>query len=551
MSHSSADHAEHGEHNYLNHGKGLWSWLTTVDHKRIGLMYLFSVLTFFFLGGIFALMIRMELFHWGAPGHVYHLVDANRYNRLFTYHGAIMVFLVVIPAIPAAIGNFVLPMMLGAKDVAFPKLNLASYYIFMTGAIFAMSALFLNGADTGWTFYTPYSIRTNSTVIMVLTGAFIAGFSSILTALNFIVTIHKLRAPGLSWSRLPLFIWASYATSIIQILATPVLAITLALLCMERLLHVGIFDPALGGDPVLFQHFFWFYSHPAVYIMILPAFGVISEVIPVFSRKPIFGYKAIAYSSFGIALIAFLVWGHHMFVSGESELANFVFSLLTVFVAVPTGIKVFSWVLTMYRGSIHFNAPMLYALGFLEIFTIGGLTGVFLATLAIDVHLTDTYFVIAHFHYVMVGGTLMGLMAGIHYWFPKMFGRMYSEASARIGFILVVLGFNVTFFPQFILGAEGMPRRYWDYLPEFTMLNRISTVGSWLIGLGFLWSAVYLGRALKSGVRAPSNPWQALTLEWQTPSPPPHDNFPVTPIVNNWPYEYRPEGGVVPLQSKA
>ncbi len=551
MSHSSADVAAHAEHNYLNHGKGIWSWMTTVDHKRIGLMYLFSVLTFFLLGGIFALMIRMELFHWGTAGHVNHLVDANHYNRLFTYHGAIMVFLVVIPAIPGALGNFILPMMLGAKDVAFPKLNLASYYIFIAGAIFAMAALFFNGADTGWTFYTPYSIRSNSTVILVLTGAFIAGFSSILTALNFIVTIHKLRAPGLSWSRLPLFVWASYATSIIQILATPVLAITLALLCMERLIGIGIFDPALGGDPVLFQHFFWFYSHPAVYIMILPAFGVISEVIPVFSRKPIFGYKAIAYSSFGIALIAFIVWGHHMFVSGQSELANFVFSLLTMFVAVPTGIKVFSWVLTMYRGSIHFNAPMLYALGFLEIFTIGGLTGVFLATLSIDVHLTDTYFVVAHFHYVMVGGTLMGLMAGIHYWFPKMFGKMYCEASARIGFLLVVLGFNVTFFPQFILGAQGMPRRYWDYLPEFTMLNRISTVGSWLIGLGFLWSAVYLGRALMSGVRAPSNPWQALTLEWQTPSPPPHDNFPITPIVNNWPYEYRPEGGVVPLQSKA
>jgi cytochrome c oxidase subunit 1 len=478
-------------------------------------------------------------------------VDANHYNRLFTYHGAIMVFLVVIPAIPGAIGNFVLPIMLGAKDVAFPKLNLASYYIFMAGAIFAMAALFFNGADTGWTFYTPYSIRTNTTVILVLTGAFIAGFSSILTALNFIVTIHKLRAPGLSWSRLPLFVWASYATSIIQILATPVLAITLALLIMERLLQIGIFDPALGGDPILFQHFFWFYSHPAVYIMILPAFGVISEVIPVFSRKPIFGYKAIAYSSFGIALIAFIVWGHHMFVSGQSELANFVFSLLTMFVAVPTGIKVFSWVLTMYRGSIHFNAPMLYALGFLEIFTIGGLTGVFLATLSVNVHLTDTYFVIAHFHYVMVGGTLMGFMAGLHYWFPKMFGKMYSEASARWGFLLVVLGFNVTFFPQFILGAQGMPRRYWDYLPEFTMLNRISTVGSWLIGAGFLWSAVYLGRAMMKGVKAPGNPWQALTLEWQTPSPPPHDNFPVTPIVNNWPYEYRPEGGVVPLQSRA
>ena len=529
--------------NYLTQTRGLKSWLLTVDHKRIGLMYLFSVLTFFLVGGIFALLIRIELMF---PGQT--IMDANQYNRTFTYHGAIMVFLVVIPAIPAALGNFVLPMMLGAKDVAFPKLNLASFYIYCLGAVFAVSALFLRGADTGWTFYTPYSIRTNTTVILVLFGAFIAGFSSILTGLNFIVSIHKLRAPGLSWSRLPLFLWALYATSIIQVLATPVLAITLLLLCAERIFHIGIFDPALGGDPVLFQHFFWFYSHPAVYIMALPAFGVISEVIPVFSRKPIFGYKAIAYSSFGIALISFIVWGHHMFVSGQSELANFVFSLLTVFVAVPTGIKVFSWVGTMYKGSVHFNAPMLYAMAFLELFTIGGLTGVFLATLPIDVHLTDTYFVIAHFHYVMVGGTLMGLMAGLHYWFPKMSGKMYSERAAQIAWFLIVAGFNVTFFPQFILGAQGMPRRYWDYLPEFTTLNQVSTVGSWFIALGFLYAAIYLLQAIFSGVKAPGNPWQALTLEWQSPSPPPTENFLETPVVTSWPYEYRPDGAVLPIQ---
>lgn len=529
--------------NYLNQTRGLKSWLTTLDHKRIGLMYLFAVLTFFLIGGIFALLIRIELMF---PGQT--IMDANQYNRTFTYHGAIMVFLVVIPAIPAALGNFVLPLMLGAKDVAFPRLNLASYYIYCLGATLAVLALFLRGADTGWTFYTPYSIRTNTTVIFVLFGAFVAGFSSILTGLNFIVSIHKLRAPGLSWSRLPLFLWALYATSIIQVLATPVLAITLLLLCAERLLKIGIFDPALGGDPILFQHFFWFYSHPAVYIMALPAFGVISEVIPVFSRKPIFGYKAVAYSSFGIALISFIVWGHHMFVSGQSELANFVFSLLTVFVAVPTGIKVFSWVGTMYKGSIHFNAPMLYAMAFLELFTIGGLTGVFLATLPIDVHMTDTYFVVAHFHYVMVGGTLMGLMAGLHYWFPKMFGKMYSEASARIAWFLIVVGFNVTFFPQFILGAQGMPRRYWDYLPEFTTLNQISTVGSWFIAAGFFYSAVYLIQAILSGAKAPANPWQALTLEWQTASPPPTENFLETPHVNNWPYEYRPEGAVLPIE---
>lgn len=545
MSNSGAGHTPghtqaHGD-NYLNHSKGIVSWLTTLDHKRIGVMYLFTVLFFFLLGGIFALGIRLELF---KSGH--QVLDANTYNQFFTYHGAIMVFLVIIPAIPAALGNFILPVLLGTKDVAFPRLNLASYYIFVAGAVFACASLFFRGADTGWTFYTPYSIRTNTTVILVLTGAFIAGFSSILTGLNFIVTTHKLRAPGLTWARLPLFCWAVYATSIIQVLATPVLAITLCLLMAERLMGIGIFDPKLGGDPILFQHFFWFYSHPAVYIMILPAMGIISEVIPVFSRKPIFGYKAIAYSSFGIALIAFIVWGHHMFVSGQSELANFVFSLLTMFVAIPTGVKVFSWVGTMYRGSIYFRAPMIYAIGFMQLFTIGGLTGVFLATLAIDVHLTNTYFVVAHFHYVMVGGTLMGLMSGIHYWFPKMTGRMYPEKSAMIASWIIIIGFNVTFFPQFILGAQGMPRRYWEYLPEFTYLNRMSTVGSWFIAVGFVYSAIYLWRAMLKGPKAPANPWNALTLEWQTASPPPHENFLVTPTVTSWPYDYLPENTTMP-----
>jgi len=458
------------------------------------------------------------------------------------------VFMVIIPAIPAALGNFVLPMMVGAKDVAFPRLNLASYYIYVLGAAIATSALFLGGADTGWTFYTPYSIRTSGPVILVIFGAFVMGFSSILTGLNFIVTIHKLRAPGLSWARLPLFIWASYATSVIQILATPVLAITLLLLIAERVLKIGIFDPKLGGDPVLFQHFFWFYSHPAVYIMILPPMGVISEVIPVFSRKPIFGYKAIAYSSFGIALIAFIVWGHHLFVSGQSELANFVFSLLTMLVAVPTGVKVFSWVGTMYKGSIRLNAPMIYALGFLQLFMIGGLTGVFLATLAIDVHLTDTYFVIAHFHYVMVGGALMGLLAGMHYWFPKMSGKMYFEKPARWAAYTIIAGFNITFFPQFIVGAQGMPRRYHDYLPEFATLNLISTIGSWFLAVGFFWVAINLWRSMKKGEKAGDNPWHALTLEWQSPSPPPHENFLTQPVVTSWPYEYQDDAGLAPIR---
>lgn len=528
-----ANTTAHGD-NYLNHEKGLWSWLTTIDHKRIGLMYLGTVLFYFLLGGIFALLIRTELF---TPGQT--IIDAATYNRFFTYHGAIMVFLVVIPAIPGSIGNFVLPMMVGAKDVAFPKLNLASYYVYLIGSIFAVVSLIQGGADTGWTFYTPYSIRTSSTVILVVFGAFIAGFASILTALNFIVTVHKLRAPGLTWTRLPLLCWALYATSIIQILATPVLAITLALLIFERVFKIGIFDPAIGGDAVLFQHFFWFYSHPAVYIMILPAMGVISEIIPVFSRKPIFGYKAIALSSFGIALVAFIVWGHHMFVTGQSELANFVFSLLTMFVAVPTGVKVFSWVGTMYKGSIRYNAPMMYAFGFIQLFTIGGLTGVFLATLAIDVHLTDTYFVIAHFHYVMVGGTLMGFVGGMFYWFPKVTGRMYSETMAKVAFWFTIFGFNLTFFPQFIVGAQGMPRRYWSYLPEFTALNQLSTIGSYILGTGFFITAFALIRGAMNGPKAGDNPWDARSLEWQTPSPPPHENFKEIPTVTTWPYDYR------------
>jgi cytochrome c oxidase subunit 1 len=525
----------HGD-NYLNHSHGLKSWLLTLDHKRIGLMYLFVILFMFLLGGIFALGVRLELF---APGMQY--LTPDQYNRFFTYHGAIMVFMVVIPLIPAAIGNFVLPMQLGAKDVAFPRWNLVSYYVYLAGALLAASTLFLKGVDTGWTFYAPYSIRTGSSATLVLLGAFIMGFSSILTGLNFIVTIHKLRAPGLTWDRLPLFIWALYATSIVQVLATPVLAITLLLLVLERTIGIGIFDPKLGGDPVLFQHFFWFYSHPAVYIMVLPAMGVISDVIPVFSRKPIFGYKAIAAATFGIALVAFIVWGHHMFVSGQSEFANFVFSFLTMLVAIPTGVKVFSWLGTMYKGSLRFDTPMLYALGFLFVFTIGGLTGVFLAVVSVDVHLTATYFVVAHFHYVMVGGTLLAFLAGLHYWYPKFCGKMYNEGPAKFAAWLIVAGFNVTFFPQFILGTLGMPRRYADYLPQFTTLNQISTYGSWMLGVGFVIVAWSLATSLKSGKAAGANPWGALTLEWQTPSPPPHENFVQEPLVTEGPYEYRGE----------
>lgn len=540
---STASATEHGD-NYINHSKGIMSWLGTLDHKRIGMMYLFTILIFFLLGGIFAIGIRLELF---SPGMQYMTPDT--YNRFFTYHGAIMVFMVIIPLIPAAMGNFILPIQLGAKDVAFPRWNLVSYYVYLSGALLAGSTLFLKGVDTGWTFYAPYSIRSGSSATLVLLGAFIMGFSSILTGLNFIVTIHKLRAPGLTWGRLPLFVWALYATSIIQVLATPVLAITLLLLVLERTLGIGVFDPKLGGDPVLFQHFFWFYSHPAVYIMVLPGMGVISELVPVFSRKPIFGYKAIAAATFGIALVSFIVWGHHMFVSGQSEFANFVFSLITMFVAIPTGVKVFSWLGTMYKGSLRMDVPMLYVFGFLFVFTIGGLTGVFLAVVSVDVHLTDTYFVIAHFHYVMVGGTLIAFLGGLHYWFPKFTGKMYHDGPAKLAAWLIMIGFNVTFFPQFIVGTLGMPRRYADYLPQFTNLNQISTFGSWMLGVGFVIVAFNMYRSLKTGAIAGDNPWGGLTLEWQTASPPPFENFLHDPVVTEGPYEYK--GDKVHLGSNA
>ncbi|WP_413289727.1 cytochrome c oxidase subunit I [Bdellovibrio sp. HCB337] len=527
-------HAHSSDKNYLNEASGLWSWLTTLDHKRIGIMYFITVMFFFLMGGIMALLIRLELL---TPGQT--VMSADTYNQVMTYHGAIMVFMVIIPGIPAILGNFFLPLHIGAKDVAFPKLNLLSWYCLMAGAILAFSTLFTHKIDTGWTFYTPYSIKTGTSVVPMVLAAFIMGMSSILTGLNFIATVHKLRAPGMTMYRIPLFVWAIYSTAILQVLATPVLAITLLLLSMERFFGVGIFDPTLGGDPVLFQHFFWFYSHPAVYIMILPAMGVVSELITAFSRKVIFGYTAIAYSSLGIAGVSFFVWGHHMFVSGQSEVAGIVFSFLTMLVGVPTAIKMFNWLATLYKGSVEMRSPMLYALGFLFLFAIGGVTGIMLAVVAVDVHFHDTYFVVAHFHYVMVGGTLMAIMGGFYYWFPKMFGKMYNESLARITFVLIFVGFNVTFFPQFVLGAMGMPRRYFDYIPAYHSLNAISTVGSWLIAAGFLLSLYVIINGLLKGEKAPENPWGAKTLEWTVQSPPPHHNFDVEPVITAGPYEYR------------
>jgi cytochrome c oxidase subunit 1 len=521
-----------GSDNYLTHDKGFLSWALTLDHKRIGVMYLVSVLAAFALGGTFALILRTELL---TPGKT--IIEHDTYNQMFTMHGAVMVFLVIIPGIPAALGNIVLPLQLGAKDVAFPRLNLASYYLWVLGAICMLTSLVTSAADTGWTFYAPYSSTTQTNVIPAAMGAFILGFSSIFTGLNFIVTTHKLRPPGMGWFRLPLFIWSLYATALIQVLATPVIGITLLMMMVERTLHIGIFDPALGGDPVLFQHFFWFYSHPAVYIMIVPAFGVIGDVIPTFSRKRIFGYKFIAVSSLAIAFLGFLVWGHHMFVAGQSLLAGSIFSAITFLIAIPTAIKVFNWITTMYKGRIHLDTPMLYALAFLWVFTIGGLTGVFLAVMSVDVHLHDTYFVVAHFHYVMMGGAITALMAGLHYWWPKAFGRMYNEKLGRIGAVTVFVGLNVTFFPQFILGSRGMPRRYYNYLPEFQPLHQLSTLGAYILGAGFLLTAAYLIASLKKKADAPANPWGARTLEWTVSSPPPYYNFHTPPTVTRGPYD--------------
>jgi cytochrome c oxidase subunit 1 len=512
------------------------SWLLTTDHKRIGILYLLSILVFFAIATVAAAMMRIELLSPNGD-----LVLPETYNKLFTIHGVLMVWFFLIPSIPAVLGNFVIPMMIGARDVAFPKLNLLSWYLFMLGGAFVVYAVIVGGVDTGWTFYTPYSTTyANSNVVTMVAGVFIAGFGSILTGLNFIITIHKMRAPGMTWLRLPLFIWSLYATSLILVLATPVLAITLLAISVERLWGLGIFDPNLGGDPVLFQHMFWFYSHPAVYIMILPGMGVVSELITCFSHKKIFGYEFVAFSSIAIAVIGFVVWGHHMFVSSQSVYAGMLFSIMSFIVAVPSAIKVFNWTATLYKGSISYDTPMLYALGFIGLFTIGGLTGLFLAALAVDVHLHDTYFIIAHFHYIMVGGMVMGFMGGLHYWWPKITGRMYPESLGRLAALTTFIGFNLTFFPQFLLGYLGQPRRYHAYPPEFQIFHVLSTAGATILGIGYLLPLCYFLWSLRFGRKAPANPWDATGLEWQTPSPPPRDNFDETPLVTEEPYNYKP-----------
>jgi cytochrome c oxidase subunit 1 len=521
-------------HHYLNDGYGIRSWLLTRDHKRIALLYLVGVTFFFFIGGAMAVLIRLEL---ATP--VGDLVSDETYNRLFTMHGVMMVFFFLIPAIPAVLGNFLVPIMIGAKDLAFPKLNLFSWYIYMVGGLFTLYALVAGGVDTGWTFYAPFStVASTSQVIPTALGIFITGFSSILTGLNFIVTIHRMRAPGMTWFRLPLFLWSIYATSLINVLGTPVVAITILLVAAERLFHFGFFNPAVGGDPVLFQHLFWFYSHPAVYIMVLPAMGVVSELVAAGCRKPVFGYTFVAFASLAIAVIGFLVWGHHMFVAGESVYSALIFSILSFLVAIPSAVKVFNWTATMYKGSVSWETPMLYAYGFIGLFTIGGLTGLFLAAIGLDVHVTDTYFIIAHFHYIMVGGTIMGYLGGLHYWWPKISGRLYNEGLAKVSAAIIFIGFNLTFFPQFVVGYLGMPRRYHAYPPEFQVLNVLSSAGASILGVGYLIPMLYLAWSLRYGPLAGENPWGAVGLEWTTTSPPPTENFETTPIVTWDAYDY-------------
>jgi cytochrome c oxidase subunit I len=532
MATASAITAER-EH-YLNADYGFRSWLLTTDHKRIALLYLITITFFFFVGGFFALLIRLELLTPQGD-----LVQADTYNKLFSMHGQVMIFFFLLPAVPAVLGNFLVPMMIGAKDLAFPRINLLSWYLFIIGGGLMLYTMLTGGVDTGWTFYVPLSTAYLGThVVLAAVSIFIAGFSSILTGLNFIVTIHRMRAPGMTWGRMPLFLWSNYATSIIQVLGTPVLAITLALVGLERMFHLGVFNPQLGGDPLLFQHLFWFYSHPAVYIMILPGMGVVSEIIPCFSRKRVFGYEFVALASIGIAVLGFLVWAHHMFVAGISVYSAMVFSFFSYLVAVPSAIKVFNWTATMYKGKIYYSTPMLYAMGFIGLFTMGGMTGLFLASLGVDVHVTDTYFIVAHFHYIMVGGMVMAYLAGMHFWWPKITGRMYPESWGKLAAMTIFIGFNLTFFPQFILGWTGMPRRYHAYTPEFQVLNVLSTAGSTVLAVGYLLPMVYFLWSLRYGKEAGDNPWGAAGLEWKTASPPPTYNFEETPVVTWEAYNY-------------
>lgn len=532
---STSSHSEISFYEEKGKYSGILSWIFSTNHKRIGLLYMFSMLTFFAAGVVLGILLRLEQLTIGPT-----IMSAQTYNATFTFHGVIMIFLFIIPGLPAVFGNFFLPILIGAKDVAFPRINLFSWWLFISGGIFALTSLFTAGGpiDTGWTFYVPYSIKTGSNVSLAVFSVFLIGFSSILTGLNFLTTIHRMRAPGMSWFKMPLFPWSLYATAWIQVIATPVIGITLILVILERFFGVGFFDPAKGGDPILFQHLFWIYSHPAVYIMIIPAMGAVSEIIPVFARRTIFGYTAIVISSMAIAFVGYVVWGHHMFTSGMSNTARWIFSFITFFVAVPSGVKVFNWVATLYKGSIEAAAPLLYSLSFIFLFSIGGFTGLVNAALSTNIHIHDTYFIVGHFHYVMFGGTIIAFFAALHYWYPKMFGRMYSEKIAKCGWAVIFIGFNILYFPMFVLGWQGMPRRYYDHLPQFHTGHLISTIGSWILAAGMIIMFANLINSFFKGKKAGKNPWGGTTLEWQISSPPPPENFEKIPIIKYGPYEY-------------
>jgi cytochrome c oxidase subunit I len=526
------------EPSFLEHKgkyKGIFAWIFSTDHKRIAILYLFSILTFFIVGATIGLLIKFELI---APGKT--IMNPETYNAFFTLHGIVMIFAVVIPGLPAVFGNFLLPLMIGAKDVAFPRLNLLSWYLYVTGVSLVLISQFAgNGPpDTGWTFYAPYSFRTAGNMLPAVFGAFVLGFSSILTGLNFLVTIHRMRAPGMTWLKMPMFPWTLYATGWVQLLATPIIGITLLLVAAERLLHIGFFDPTLGGDPILYQHLFWTYSHPAVYIMILPAMGAISEIIPTFSKKPIFGYKFMVASALAIAFVGYFVWGHHMFTSGMSGVSLYAFSLLTFLVAIPSAIKVFNWVATMHKGSIDMQTPFYWAVAFIFVFMIGGFSGLILGSLAANVHLHNTHFVVAHFHFIVFGGTGYAFFGAMHYWYPKITGRMYDARWANIGLVLFFIGFITLYSPMFYLGVKGMPRRYYDYDEIFHAGNIISTMGSWVMYSGLMVIIINLFASLKNGIKAPSNPWGGKTLEWTVASPPSTENFEEIPVITKGPYDY-------------
>lgn len=528
----------HQEPSYLEYQgkhKGIKAWIFSTDHKRIGLLYLYTILAFFGVGLLLGLLMKLELI---APGQT--IIGPDTYNRIFTLHGVIMIFVVVIPGLPAVFGNFIMPIQIGAPDVAFPKLNLLSWWLYVSGIVLVLLSLFLPGGapDTGWTFYAPYSFETGTNMLPAVLGAFILGFSSILTGLNFVVTMHRMRAPGMTWFKMPLFPWALYGTGWIQLLATPVVGITLLMIVAERLLGIGFFDPDLGGDPILYQHLFWIYSHPAVYIMILPAMGAISEILPAFARKTIFGYRAIVISTLMIAFVGYFVWGHHMFTSGMSGTALYTFSLLTFIVAIPSAIKVFNWISTLHKASINVQTPFYWAISFIFVFMIGGLTGLILGSLATDVHVHDTAFVVGHFHYIVFGGTGFAFLGAMHYWFPKIYGRMYNARRANLGWLIFFIGFNALYSPMFYLGIAGMARRYYDYLPEFHSGNIISSIGAYVMATGLVIIVLNLIHGARKGEKAVGDPWGGKTLEWTVPSPPPLENFEKIPVVTKEPYDY-------------